>query len=372
MASGLDLYLRGVISAESPLPGVGPSMLRGFLSGCARLYDAGLEGYLAAERTGLRRRDRLPVPVISVGNLTVGGTGKTPMTAMLCRRLHERGLRVTILSRGHGGSSNDARIVSDPDGAIHLSPSDAGDEPVLLARLCPSIPVVVGKDRRDSGREAMRHWPVDVFVLDDGFQFWQLTRDLDIVLLDSRLPFDNGHPLPRGLLREPARHLARAGMAVVTRADRLDASGRNAVTAQIHSYAPEMPVYFASHKATALVAGDREISLDTLSDAKVVTLSAIAQPASFARSLTSACGCNIVKEMRFEDHHVFTTDDVKAAETAATELGAEALVMTEKDAVKWPANDWTSSIHVYALRIAIEVEDAAGFVGDVVARSGVQ
>jgi len=290
-----EKYLLSVIDAADPRRGPVPTALRGFLAGCAGLYDAGLETYLNAERAGIRRRGRLPSPVISVGNLTVGGTGKTPMTAMLCNRLKERGLRVTILSRGHGGTSNDARIVSTPTGDIVLSSVDAGDEPVLLARLCPGVPVVVGKDRRLSGREALRNWPVDVFVLDDGFQFWQLARDLDIVLLDSKLPFDNGYPLPRGLLRDPARHIRRAQVAVVTRADRLDADARAALIDRVHGYAPDMPVHFASHAPVGLVQLDLSY-LNSTFPSSVVALSAIAQPESFYRTLSDFTGCTIAKK----------------------------------------------------------------------------
>jgi len=371
-----EQYLLSVIDATAPKAGPLPSALRGFLGGCAGLYDVGLEAYLAAERAGLRRRGRLPSPVISVGNLTVGGTGKTPMTAMLCNRLADRGLRVTILSRGHGGTSNDARVVSTPDGAIVMTSIDAGDEPILLARLCPSVPVVVGKDRRLSGREALRNWPVDVFVLDDGFQFWQLARDLDIILLDSKLPFDNGYPLPRGLLREPARHIGRAQMAVVTRADRLDAASRSALVDQVHGYAPEMPVHFASHSPVGLVGVGQGKEVWTVdcgtwnSKTTIVALSAIAQPESFYRTLTDFTDCTIAKKLSFTDHHRFTEADVAAAVDAARETGATAIVMTEKDAVKWPADKVDGEIPIYALRIAMQVEDEEIFLTDVLKRAG--
>ena len=370
-------YLLSVIDKTNPRKGVAASMARGFLAGCAGLYDAGLEAYLAGEKVGARRRGRLPCPVISVGNLTVGGTGKTPMTAMLCRRLRERGLRVTILSRGHGGSSNAARVVSTPEGAIVLSPADAGDEPVLLARLCPGIPVVVGKDRRLSGREALRNWPVDVFVLDDGFQFWQLARDVDIVLLDSTAPFDNGYPLPRGLLREPARHLRRGHLAVVTRADRLDDTGRHAIVDKIHNYASEMPIFFASHAPAGFVAVDDALrppspqSWGDMTEATIVALSAIAQPESFYRTLGSL-GCHIAREMAFVDHHKFDQADVDAAMAAVEKTGATALVMTEKDAVKWPAGAWKSKTPVLALRIAMQFEDEDGFIDEVLRRAGIE
>jgi tetraacyldisaccharide 4'-kinase len=390
MAEDVSEYLLSVIAAHDPRRGIVPSILRGFLGGCAALYGTALEGYLAAEGFGFRRRDRLPIPVISIGNLTVGGAGKTPLTVALCRRFQAAGLRPAILSRGHGGASQEARVVSEPNGHIHLSARDAGDEPILLARLCPGVPVLVGKDRRLSSREALRRWPLDLFVLDDGFQFWQLARDLDIVLLDSLRPFDNGYPLPRGLLREPARHLARAGIAVVTRADRLDAAGRDQVVAQVKGYAPQMPIYFASHVAAGLISlpacsggcekdipggdlgvGEAVLPLKALEGIRVVAICAIAQPGSFFDTLASSTGCRIVSKIAFDDHHSFDEASIGRVQRAVAESSASAVVMTEKDAVKWPRGS-AQGVDAYALRIAVSIEGEDEFLADVVRHAGLE
>ena len=281
MASVLAEYWQRVVMADDAR-GMTPRMLRAFAAGCARLYEVGLEVYLGMERVGLRRRERLPIPVVSIGNLTTGGTGKTPMTQMLCRRLTASGRRVAVLSRGHGGKGQGVRLVSDTHGNIARSAADAGDEPLLLAQALPGVPVLVGKDRRQSGREALRRFGLDALVLDDGLQYWQLARDLDIVLLDARRPFDNGWPLPRGLLREPARHLARAGIVVVTRADTLDALGRAALTARAAAFAPAAEIFFARHTPIGLVPvgvfGAPVLPLDALQGRRVLAWSAIAQP----------------------------------------------------------------------------------------------
>jgi tetraacyldisaccharide 4'-kinase len=153
--SSLQEYILEVIGEPESI-GAGADVTRSVLGGLATIYDAGLEAYLFAERMGIRRREHLPVPIISIGNLTVGGTGKTPMTQFLCRQLVGQGKRVAVLSRGHGGASQSVRVVSDDDGRVLLSAQDAGDEPVLLARTLPGVPVLVGKDRRLSGREALR------------------------------------------------------------------------------------------------------------------------------------------------------------------------------------------------------------------------
>jgi tetraacyldisaccharide 4'-kinase len=370
MASGVEDYLRRVIAAESPLPGPGPAMLRGLLGGLSLIYDAALEGYLAAERMGLRRRERLPVPVLSIGNLTVGGTGKTPMTQLVCRRLAAAGKRVGVLSRGHGGEGVQVRVVSDPGGALLMTPSEAGDEPVLLARSLPGIPVLTGKDRRVSGREALRSFGLDVLVLDDGFQYWQLARDCDLILLDSRLPFDNGRPLPRGLLREPARHLKRASLAVFTRAGGCDAAARKRLAAQVEALAPGMDVFFADHRPIGLAAIDDPaaalVPLESLRGRRVLALSGIAQPAAFRQSLAVA-GMDVVEHLAWDDHHPPTQADVDAVYKKAETLCAEAVVMTEKDAVKWPEGGG-APCPVHALRIEMAVGDEERFLGAIAAR----
>lgn len=370
-AKSVEAYVLSVI-AQPGRPGPSAAALRGLLGGCAGLYDIGLEAYLAGERLGLRRRGWLPVPVVSIGNLTVGGTGKTPMTQLLCRRMGASGRRVAVLSRGHGGESQSVRVVSDTSGQIFLSAADAGDEPHLLARTLPGVPVLVGKDRRQSGREALRRFGLDALVLDDGFQFWQLGRDLDIVLLDARRPFDNGFPLPRGLLREPKRHLRRAGVVVATRAGGLTPAERGSLSAQVSVLAPDAPLFFADHRATGLVpADDLSAPFRPISDLRgrrVFAVSAIAQPQSFVETLTREVQAEVVGRLTWDDHHKISPDDAQAAVIAAAQTGADALVMTEKDAVKWPRVAEAADLPVFALRIEMAVEDEARFLDEVMAR----
>lgn len=379
MASEIESYLRDVIDPEKPRKGLLPGLLRPALRGLSGVYGHGLSAYLAAEKIGARRRERLPVPVLSIGNLAVGGTGKTPMTAMVCRGLAARGLRAAILSRGHGGDSLDVRVVSEGNGRVLLTAAEAGDEPVLLARSCRHTPVLVGKDRRQSGREALRRWGLDLLVLDDGFQYWQLARDLDVVLLDSLLPFDNGHALPRGLLREPPENLRRAGMVVVTRAGRLARDGedpalrREELIERIHRYAPGIPVYFADHEPQCFVAqghaGPIEEPLNLVSGVRVVAVSAIAQPASFHETLTAAVDCHIAECVTKDDHGEFGQADVDRIYETVIRTGAQAVVITEKDAVKWPRDLWPETVPVYALRIAMTVENEDAFFADILART---
>ncbi len=375
MPSRLERYALSVIG-DPPRPGVAAGLVRGLLGGCARLYEAGLEVYLAGETLGVRRRGHLPVPVVSVGNLSVGGTGKTPMTQWLCRRLQADGRRVAVLSRGHGGGVAGVGVVSDDAGRVHLDASQAGDEPVLLAQTLPGVPVLVGKDRRLSGREALRRFGLDALVLDDGFQFWQLARDLDIVLLDARRPFDNGFPLPRGLLREPERHLRRAGVVVATRAGGLTQDGRMALAARSCALAPDAPLFFADHHAVGFApVSDLSaplLPLRALAGQAVQAVSAIAQPESFRRTLEREAGARVLSLRAWDDHHKFSVEEARAARRGAAEAGAAALVMTEKDAVKWPMEEDLSAdaMPVLALRIEMAFEDEAGFWASVVSRLG--
>jgi tetraacyldisaccharide 4'-kinase len=369
--SRLEAYARSVIE-EPGRPGIVPGALRGLLGGLASLYEIGLECYLLAERIGLRRRTSLPVPVVSIGNLTVGGTGKTPMTQWLCRRLGEEGRRVAVLSRGHGGTGTAVRIVSSgkgvPSDAGAAGAADAGDEPALLARTLPGVPVLTGKDRRLSGREALRRFPLDALVLDDGLQYWQLWRDLDIVLLDARRPFDNGRPLPRGLLREPKSHLRRAQAVVITRSGGLADAAREALKRQVAALASEADVYFADHRPVGLsLVTDLSappVGLDRLAGLRVVALCGIAQPTSFLESL-ERCGALVARELTYADHARYTEVDVRRAARALEETGADALVMTEKDAVKWPGG---LDAPCYAVRIEMQVEDGDRLMETVVRR----
>ena len=362
--TSLQEYVLDTIG-EPGRPGVGADITRGVLGGLASLYDAGLEAYLFAERVGLRRREHLPIPIISIGNLTVGGTGKTPMTQFLCRRLVSQGKRVAVLSRGHGGASQSVRLVSGTDGRVLLPAADAGDEPSLLALTLPGVPVLVGKDRRLSGREALRLFDLDVLVLDDGFQYWQLARDLDIVLLDAQHPFGNGFPLPRGLLREPKRHLSRAKVVVVTRSAVLSSAQREELNAAVANLAPEARLFFADHQASGLVPARALpaplLPLSMLSGMPIAAVSAIAQPQSFLDTLTRSTKATIVYQKAWADHHATGPEEAEAVVQEAVRAGASALVMTEKDAVKWPFSAKTS-LPLHALRIEMAVEDEAGFL----------
>ena len=351
-------YLLSVVDGSRK--GALATMLRGFLAGLAYVYAAGLKLYLFPYRIGIRRQARLPCPVISVGNLTVGGTGKTPMTRHVCEILLRHGRKPCVLIRGYrGASEHGAEVVSSPQ-KVELTPQKAGDEAHLLASLLPGVPVIAGKDRRVTGALAYERFRPDVMVLDDGMQFYQLHRDLDLVLLDAQRPFDNGWTFPRGLLREPPSHLRRAGCIVITNSDKAPAESVETLRLKVAEFAPGRPVLTARINPTSLHALDRSHSLapDWLKDRNSAVLSAIGNPESFARQVANL-GAKIVHRVYFPDHHEVTAGELNEVIEAACGAGADAVIVTEKDAVKLPP--LMRPIPFYALAVTMTVDDEAAF-----------
>ena len=330
--SGIERYLLAVAQGR---PGPLPMLLRGLLAALAPVYCAGLELYLLPYHLGLRRRSRLPCPVLCIGNLTTGGTGKTPMTQALCRLLLAEGKRVVVLSRGYGGENEyGCAVVSDGERVL-LNAHEAGDEAYLLASTLPGIPVVVGKDRRVTGALAWERFQPDVIVLDDGMQFWQLHRDLDIVLLNACEPFDNGWTFPRGLLREPPSHLRRAGIVVLTNAQRAGIAQVTAVKKQVAKLAPGCPVFTADLAPIELrdLTGKMNCPVLWLQGRRVAALSALGNPAAF-ETMLETLGASLTACYRFRDHKTITAEELAQVCRAAQSAGAEAVITTEKDAVK--------------------------------------
>ncbi|MCS6775504.1 MAG: tetraacyldisaccharide 4'-kinase [Chloroherpetonaceae bacterium] len=348
----LEDYL---LSVSRGRRGVIPALLRGTTALLAPVYVAGLRTYLLPYAIGLRKRAHLPCPVISIGNITAGGTGKTPMTQMLCRLLTAAGYRVAVLIRGYSGErEHDGAVVSDGR-AVLLSVAEAGDEAFLLAHSLPGVPVIAGKDRRRTGRLACREFQPDILLLDDGLQYWQLHRDLDIVLLNATCPFDNGHTFPRGLLREPPAHLRRAGVIILTRAREVSASALQALQQQVRQLAPGCPILTADLIPVGLhtVSDHNEYPLSWLDGRRVAAFSAIGHPASF-ESMIGELGGILAARFRLRDHRRVTAPELEQMLSRACSAGAEALITTEKDAVKMPRV--SASLPVLALQVTMQVE----------------
>ena len=293
--------------------------------------------------------------VVSVGNITSGGTGKTPMVQHLVRGLQSRGARVAVVARGWGGTlSATGAVVSDGQ-TIFCDTRQAGDEAILHARSLPGVCVVIGRDRVAATQRAVDELGCDAVVLDDGFQFWSLQRDLDIVLLDARRPFGNGHLLPRGRLREPVEALNRADILVLTRCD-LASSEQLARNRVLVSEQTTAPVYLSNHVPLGLRnESNGEVSgLERLRDLPIGVLSAIADNEGFAASL-GHLGANIVATSAHFDHYHWRENEVRQFALQAQKKEAQALVTTEKDAVKLSA-DWCAPLPLWSLTIEMKVE----------------
>ncbi len=318
-------------------------MFRGVLRGASLFYLLGLETHRGLYRLAVKKVTRLPVPVISVGNITLGGTGKTPMVAWLARELGDRGLRVVVVSRGYGGNfSGDVLLVSRGDGPM-VSPEECGDEPVMLAWKLKEVPVVAARKKALGARWAVENLGAQMVLIDDGFQHWALTRDLDMVLVDGEVGLGNGLLFPAGPLREPVEALARAHILVVTKR-------RNpSLRALLARKAPGADVYEVPWKAWDLwspVTGET-MSVVSLEGLRVGAFAGIAQPSSFF-SLLRELGAGALEEMAFPDHHFYHGADLERLEDLASRV--DIMVTTEKDGVrleKAPFSFWV-------LRMALE------------------
>lgn len=309
--------LRRVMSEERS---VSLLALRILLRGASWLYGLGVRLRNATFDLGLRRIHRLPVPVIAVGNLTTGGTGKTPVVVTLAEQVRARGLVPAILTRGYRRSG----------GGVGQS-----DEVKLLERSLPGIDVVVDPDRVAGGRRAIENG-AQILILDDGFQHRRLARDQDLVLIDAREPFGGEALLPRGLLREPPTGLRRAHGVIVTRADRVSQEIRQLRRESIVALAQrDLPIVFEKHAPSELVefASQRVLALTELRSRRVIAFSGIGDPDTLRETLEN-CGARVVGSLDFGDHHEFESGDLEAIESLATQHSDALVVTTEKDAMR--------------------------------------
>jgi len=304
---------------------------------------------------GLLKTRALPCPVISIGNITVGGTGKTPLVMALAKGLMEKGISVAILSRGYKGKRISKPIVSDGK-AIFLSPEESGDEAFLMARACRGIPVLVGKDRFVNGRIALQRFRVKGLLLDDGYQHLALHRNINILLVDSHMGFGDGTLLPRGILREPLSHLRRADLFLLTKVE--NPQTVQPLERKIHQIHPSSQVFHSQYEPVSLVSpNDDEEELDSLKGRKVIALSGIANPVYFS-SMLRKCGAEIIGEAVFPDHHPYTPEDLSSVEEKSKR--ADCIVATEKDMVKLKELD-IRHLPIRALRVKVKIWEEEEF-----------
>jgi tetraacyldisaccharide 4'-kinase len=318
--------------------------------------------YGAAVRTrtlfyslGLLNPKRLPCPVISVGNITVGGTGKTPLAMALARGLKERGISLAILSRGYKGKKPSGTLVSDGQ-ITFLSPEESGDESFLMAKALRGIPILVGKDRFMSGGMALQRFGVRGLLLDDGYQHLQLHRDLNILLIDSQTGFGDQHLLPRGILREPLTHLRRADIFLLTKIENSEVC--QTLEARLREIHASSKIFHSHYEPLDLIGpgGERE-ELLSLKGKRVLALSGIADPGYFS-SLLRKCGMEIAEEAIFPDHHLYTPKDLTSIQHKVKEIGW--VVTTEKDMVKLKRLN-IDALPIRALRIEVRIWEEEEF-----------
>jgi len=296
--------------------------VRSALSAAAMGYGLGVLLRRLMYSVKVLQARRLPVPVISVGNLTAGGTGKTPFVAWLVGRLHAAGVRPVILSRGHA-----AFVMQDG----HL----VNDEFLTLRQMVPSAAHVQGKNRHRNALRALATTDPDCFVLDDGFQHWQLARDLDIVLVDATNPFGNGHLLPRGLLRETLPSLRRAQAVVMTRVGLMAAPRLEQIERRVKAIHPNAVMARTSCRALRARESDTGtcVTAASLRGKRAFLAAGIGNPGSF-RLLAERLGLDVVGACVLADHYAYERADVERLRAMAREAGAESIIVTQKDGVK--------------------------------------
>ena len=347
--------------ADQGQPG-GVRFLLAILKGISCIFAAIVSLRYFLYRVGLKRRYPLGIQVISIGNVTAGGTGKTPVTEIFARTLAAEGRKVAILSRGYRRKEAPwwqrlfTDVISPPlvvsDGKhVLLDSATGGDEPYMLASNLPGVAVVVDRDRVKAGRSAIKRLGCDTIILDDGFQYQKLKHSIEVVLVDSTNPFGNGNMLPRGILREPVRHLKRADIIFLTKC-RGDVS---AVVQEIRKYNKTAEIVECTHAPKSLkdVWSREEFPLTWLEGKTTCTLSGIASPKGFENSLRHL-GAKVVWCERYADHHRYDSSEILYALNRTADMGADALVTTEKDAVRFPRLE-TSPVRCLYLRIAIEI-----------------
>ncbi|HAH99043.1 MAG TPA: tetraacyldisaccharide 4'-kinase [Verrucomicrobiales bacterium] len=345
------------------------ALLRVILYSLSKVFTVAVKTRRFLYNFRILRDSTLGVQVIAIGNLTAGGTGKTPVVEKFARELQDAGRKVAILSRGYRSKPpplyerlinklllrediTPPKVVSDGKSLL-LDSESAGDEPYMLASNLRDVVVLVDKDRVKAGRFAIDKYSCDTLLLDDGFQYWKLKgRRQDVVLIDRQQPFgNNGKLLPRGTLREPPSHLSRANIIFITKSD----GNTEELRGTIAKYNPEASVIECVHSPLYfedVFTGERE-GLDFLNGKKVAALSGIALPASFEESLMDL-GADLVYTKRFVDHHRFSQQEVLNVINRGKTRQADFIVTTQKDAVRFPKID-RRDLPIYFMRVEIKI-----------------
>ncbi len=306
----------------------------------------------------LSRRISVPCPVVSVGNITVGGTGKTPLVALLAQRLAAMNVSVGVVSHGYGRAMGDGFVLMRGAMPSAELARRAGDEAVLLSRVLPRVPIASGKSKGHSLQRLWHKSRPQMILVDDAFQTIRLERDLDVVAVDAVNPWGRGYLLPRGRLREPKESLSRADLVVLTRCNQ--AEGLEVLTAEVRKLT-RAPVVMAEHVLGGVWRPDtwQKLPDSFLAGKSVYAFSGIGHPGSFEQTL-SELGASVMGARRFGDHHFFSVADIDRVDGAASRLGAEFLVTTDKDAVRLPGGALArAGVRMLAVGAAVRIKEGA-------------
>lgn len=350
--------------AYSPNRSVTDYLLLGLLRMMSYVYEFGVRCKLAMYNCGLSHAEKLPCTVISIGNITVGGTGKTPTAQKVAEHIRDLGYKVVILNRGYRSHwDKEIGVVSDGN-KIFMTAYESGDEAYLMAKTLPGISVIIGKNRAVTGRYAVEKLNAEVIIMDDGYQHWHLQRDLDVVLVDTLNAFGNGCVLPRGTLREPLENLKRANLFLLTKTDQSSKLSNLQVRNTLKQYNTDTPVVESIHHPKNFVEiadwykgiAQNFKELEELKGKDVMVFSAIGNPSSFEQTLSSI-GINILESVRYPDHHDYGMLEMQYINERASSLKAVAMVATAKDAVKIPTEFIYSAreIPLYILNMDIQI-----------------
>ena len=357
--ANLQTYFVDLVHSKD-VDGVGQNILMGVLYLFSLVYRSLVNFKLALFKMGIFHTRSLDCFVISLGNITVGGTGKTPTAQRLARDIRDMGYRVVILNRGYRAKwHGKVGIVSDGKN-LHMSAAEAGDEAFMLAKHLPEVPVLIGAERAETGRYAIEHFGAEVAILDDGYQHWQLARDLDILLIDAVNVFGNGYMLPRGTLREPMAHLC-----LRTKVDQAAAGSREYIRETVDRYNGRAKIVESIHQPRCFIPladwyvdiAGAGIPVTDMKGRRIVAVSAIGNPASFEQTLEDL-GTEIIESLRYPDHHDYAMQEMKDVLRRAESQGAEAIIITEKDAVKIPAEvvkaKWPIPVYVICVEVTFK------------------
>lgn len=335
MLQKIEGYIIKIITGEKH--GFPAHIIRIFLSLLELVYICLLKLHKLLYRCNIIKSHSLNCKVVSVGNISAGGTGKTPVVERLSKIYSDRGKKVVILSRGYGSGQEGPLIVSDEE-ENKISVENAGDEVYMLARHLDGIPIVIGKDRYQAGQLAEKKFNPDIIILDDGFQHWKLNRDIDIVTVDAMNPFGCDHLIPRGFLREPLSAFQRADIIVLSKTDHVSQKDVKKIKNRLRLFNKQADILTSRHEPLYIKSltsyEDKVLSADKLKGKKVLALCGIGNPESFVEGLKKL-DAKVIDSITYPDHYKYQEEDLMEIAVQAQLSNVDWVVTTEKDAVKF-------------------------------------